>query len=83
MFNPFDIVSGILSFIAIIVFFVVAHHISQLLAETRKTNKILMKQAEKEGLTLQAKCAACGKSFPILDKSPAICPHCSRVNNFS
>ncbi len=75
-FSIFEIISGIINLIALIVFFVMAINIGNI----RKTNKrifsTLYKYAEKDGLITLIECSYCHKKYSDDLKR---CPYCGKV----
>ena len=76
------IVSGVISLIALIVFFFMASHIYKLLVEVREMRNILVIQAEMSGAIKisEVTCSNCKQTFSTYEEAEVICPNCTQVN---
>jgi len=68
-----SIISGIISFIALIVFFVMASGIGSMKRDMAKIRKFVDAYSKETGIGMSFKCAACNKTFVGKQET---CPHC-------
>jgi rubrerythrin len=69
----FSIVLGIVGFITMIVFFVMAVALGNISHSVRNTNRIISAWSKETGIGLIYKCSKCKKSY---EGRKTVCPHC-------
>ena len=68
-----EILTGIIGFIALIVFFVMAGALSNISSAVRNSNRIMSAWSRETGIGLIIKCKNCKKEY---EGKQAFCPHC-------
>jgi len=82
MEQTITIISAIVGIIMLIVFFVMAHNINQIMHYTRMHNANFLQLAFDEGKAKKRTCPNCNKSFFYLGETLQ-CPHCFNINKIN
>jgi len=76
------LLSGILSIVIIIVFFIMANKIGKVLSEVRNIRDLLILQAKTKGINYIL-CSKCKEDFFTDETEEAQCPKCNEINKIS
>ncbi|MCX6245751.1 MAG: hypothetical protein NTU98_13735 [Bacteroidetes bacterium] len=74
------ILTAIVSFIALIVFFVMAVALGNISRAVRNTDRIISAWSRETGIGVISGCKKCGKRF---EGRPAVCPHCGEPKTYN
>jgi len=77
------VISGILSVVVLIVFFVMAANISSIKKDLKQSKFNDLRLAFMDGKAKQAKCKSCNREFLYIGDKSAHCPFCYKINEIS
>jgi rubrerythrin len=77
--ESFGVLAGIISFIALIVFFVMAAALANISRNIKNINRFITGWGSENAYGIVYRCKNCNKSYP--GRQP-VCPHCGDVKSY-